>query len=418
MTTTPQETPIERVLWIGYNTHAEAVAKGIYVPDQPWTYDLHINFGRPFSRVTYAVAFGKADVDLQLTPQIRYRERAPSFPRLPKLLRLVLELPAAIRFLQRAARETDPQVVQVCGPNLCAMLVWLVPRLWRVPKMCFIEAFWETLLSHQTWAPRLARGLLPIWYRCVYRMFDGYCGAPSLDRAYYVRRGMDATRIHPWVLAIDLPALARLDARDAPSAVLAAPRPRVVSVGRLHPEKFSLDALEIFLALCRDGFPGSLVLVGDGPLRAELERRAEQAGLRDRLVITGLIPLPDGYRAVKACDLYLATMQGLALIEAMAAGMPIVAYDHETHRAMLSHGATAILVPNRDIHAAAAALLELARDDASAARLGAAAAAEVGRRYGPAEVEAILAEPLRRVARRQPAAAASDVRANVPQARA
>lgn len=395
----PRTETVDRVLWIGYTTHDEAVAKGVYVPDEPWTYDLQINFRRSFAGVGYAVPFGKADVARALTPQIAYRERGRLFPRLPKALRFVAELPSAVRFLGRVAREIDPQVVQICGPNLPALLVWLVPRLWRVPKLCFIEAFWETLLPDQAYMPRPLRAALPLWYRLVYRMFDGYCGAPSLDPGFYERRGMRSDRIYPWVQAIDLPALAALDPRDAPVAVRAAPQPRIVTVGRLHPEKLSLEALDAFVALAARGFQGSLVFVGDGPQRSEIERRAQAAGLADRVVVTGQMPLPSAHRVVKACDLYLATMQGSALLEAMAAGLPIVAYDHETHRAMITDGVTGVLVPTRDPAAAARALEALAGDPERAGRLGAAAADEVRRRFDPVAVEAILAGPLRAVAR-------------------
>lgn len=395
------EMSIERVLWIGYTTHDEAVAKGVYVPDEPWTYDLLINFGRPFSKVGYAVPFGKADVERRLSPQITYRERGPLFRRLPKLLRFLIELPAAISFLDKAAHSTDPQVIQVCGPNLPALLVWLVPRLWRVPKMCFIEAFWETLLKDQPYMSSFVQKMLPYWYRAVYRVFDGYCGTPSLDRVYYERLGMDPGRIYPWVQSIDLPSLSSLDPEHAPAEVLAAPRPRIVSVGRLHPEKHSLDALRIFVAMCQEGFEGSLVLVGDGQLRADIERRANEDGVSERVVVTGQLPLTDGHRVVKACDLYLATMQGSALLEAMAAGVPIVAYDNETHRSMIVHGQTGVLSPNRDIAAAAAALQELSMDEGEAARIGAAAKEYVQQRYAPAAVESILADPLRAVARRR-----------------
>jgi glycosyltransferase involved in cell wall biosynthesis len=399
MTAAGSEQDISRVLWIGYTTHDDAVTKGVYVPDEPWTYELSLNFGRPFQRVTYAVPFGKTDIRRPLTATIAYRERGRLFPRLPKPLRFLLELPAAIRFLARVAREADPQVVQICGPNLPALLVWMTPRLWRVPKMCFIEAFWETLLPDQPYLPVPLRTLLPLWYRLVYRVFDGYCGTPSLDPAYYERRGMRRDRIHPWVQVIDLNALAALDAADAPPEVLSAPRPRIVSVGRLHPEKLSLDALETFLALAREGFPGSLVLVGDGPLRQDIERRAAAAGCTERVRITRQLPYPAAYRAMKACDLYLATMQGAALLEAMSAGLPIVAYDNETHRAMLTDNVTAVLAPNRDPAAAAAALAALVADPERAARLGAAAAAEVRRRFDPKTVQQVLAEPLRAVAR-------------------
>lgn len=177
------EMSIERVLWIGHTTHDEAVAKGVYVPDEPWSYALLKNLGRPFSKVGYAVPFGKANFDRQLSPQITYLERGPLFRRLPKLLRFLIELPAAISFLAKAAHSTDPHVIQVSGPNLPALLVWPVPRLWRVPKMCFIEAFWETLLKDHPYMSRSVQKMLHYWYRAVYRNCDGHCDTPPLDRA-------------------------------------------------------------------------------------------------------------------------------------------------------------------------------------------------------------------------------------------
>lgn len=391
---------VERVLWIGYATHAEAVAKGIFVPEEPWTYDLAINFGKPFKDIVYTVPFGKVDVDMRYTDEIQYRERRQIFLGVPRTLRFFLEIPSAIRFLSRCAREHRPQVVQICGPHLPAVLVWLVPRLWRVPKVCFIEAFWEQILKDQDYLPRAARRILPRWYGLVYRIFDAYVGTPSLQPAYYIEKGMKQSKIHPWVQAIDLDRIASLDPAGAPEAVLKAPGPRIATVGRLHPEKLSLHALETFLELASSGFPGSLVFIGDGPLRQDITERARAAGLGDRVIITGFLPYPTAIRATKACQYYLATMQGAALIEAMAVGLPIVAYDHETHAAMIEHDVTGILVPSEQPPAAAAALAALIADPERAARLGDAAAAHIRRRFNPPSVAAILADPLRAVARR------------------
>lgn len=392
---------IERVLWVAYFTHDEAVGKGMFVPSEPWTYELFLNYRKSFAKVGYVVPFGKADGRRPLTPEIVYFERGKTWPKGPKWLRFFLELPSAIAAIHTAARDVRPQVVQVFGPNLAALLVWMTPSLWRVPKMCFIEAFWETILPFQDYIPRPIRRFLPIWYRLVYRSFDGYCGAPSLDPEFYARRGMQKGKIFPWVQAIDVDVIGELSASDAVPGVLEAKEPRIVTVGRLHPEKLSLDVLDTFLELARGGFAGSMVFVGDGPLREEIEARARQAGLGNRVVVTGALPYPDAQRAVKACDYYLATMQGSALLEAMAAALPIVAYDHETHAAMLRHDETGILVPNRDVRAAAAAIADLVREPERAARLGAAASADVRSRYDPSTVARILSEPLRAVARGQ-----------------
>lgn len=391
---------IERILWIGYTTHAEAVAKGLFVPAEPWTYELVINFRKQFTTVMYAVPFGKVDIDMSYTAEIRYLERGRLYPRLPKWLRLVFELPAVIRFLDRCAKECRPQVIQVCGPHIPAFVVWLVPRLWRIPKMCFIEAFWEDLLRHQAYMSKIVKIAMPLWYGLVYKIFDGYIGCPSLKPDFYTRRGMARNRIHPWVQPVDVDRIAALDPRDAPEIVRAAPGPRIVTVGRLHPEKLSLQALEVFLLLAARGFPGSLVFVGDGPLRQEIACRAQAAGLAHRVIMTGALPYTAANRAVKACQYYLATMQGSALIEAMAAGLPIVAYDHDTHAALIQDGVTGILVPAGQPEAAAAALAALQSDPKRAARLGAVAAAEIRRRYDPETVARILAEPLQRVGHR------------------
>lgn len=105
----------------------------------------------------------------------------------------------------------------------------------------------------------------------------------------------------------------------------ALPRPVLVSVGRLVPQKGFDDVLHAF-ALQQEG---SLVILGEGPLRPSLERLAQQLGVADRVVMPGFLHAPE--QVLQAADLYVSASHWegypLALIEAYASGLPVVARD-------------------------------------------------------------------------------------------
>ncbi len=101
------------------------------------------------------------------------------------------------------------------------------------------------------------------------------------------------------------------------------PRPVLVSVGRLGPEKGFDDLIRAF-AMQR---AGSLVILGEGSLRADLESLAREHGVADRVVLPGFLNAPE--QVMQAADLYVSSSHWegypLTLIEAYASGLPIVA---------------------------------------------------------------------------------------------
>jgi glycosyltransferase involved in cell wall biosynthesis len=383
-----------RMLMVGYATVDQAVEKGVVVRGDPLTMELHYNFDRTFEQVAYVVPFGQKTATEQLTDTIVAHELAFDRAALGGTRRLsaLFHLPKAVRFLHRIAREFKPDVLLVCGPHLPAVLVKLAPATRKLPSVCFIEAYWETLLDYQTYLPAPVRKLLPRWYNWIYRNFDRYTGAPTLTPDYYTARGMDPRRISRWIQSIDLRLFDRADTRDAPAAVRNAARPIVATVGRLYSEKLPLDALEAFAKAIHSGRPGTLVFVGGGPERANIERRAQALGIAERVIITGALPIAQAFSVMKLADFALAPMQGSALIEAMALGNAIVGYDNETARALVQNGVTGLLVPLRDVDAAADALGELMDDPARARRLGSAARHWVETNYSVGKVRELLAD--------------------------
>jgi glycogen(starch) synthase len=154
------------------------------------------------------------------------------------------------------------------------------------------------------------------------------------------------------------------------------PRPRVIFVGRLHPQKH-VDVL--VRAAAR--MPGvSVVLVGDGPERSGLERLAHRLRLTRRVHFLGFVPHDQVAGLLGAADVLAmpSTYEelGTALLEGMQAGLPIVASDTGGIPQVVEHGRTGLLVTPGDPEALAAALTRILHDRALAASLGKAASRE------------------------------------------
>lgn len=198
--------------------------------------------------------------------------------------------------------------------------------------------------------------------------------------------GVPADRVHLVENAVDVAAVAadaaagRADLRAAWS--LAPSDLAMVALGRFSPEKGHPVLLEAFRTVA-DAVPSArLVLVGDGVLEADL-RRAAATLPAGRVVFAGW--RTDPARCLGAADVFVlpSHREGLplAVLEAMAAGVPVCATRVGGVPDALDGGACGDLVPPDDAPALAAALVALLRDPARRVRLAAAAAARVRDRY-------------------------------------
>ena len=381
-----------RLLMIGYDSVEKLIADGKLRLDDLKTLELQFNFGKMFDEVLYIVPFGRKNDERRLSDTVVYRELAfeRSGSGFSKLVSGLQHVGSAIRFLNEAVTQFKPDVVQTVGPHYTAALALLAGKVRRLPKVCFIEAYWEDILPWQSYFPSLVRRVLPYWYRLVYRLFDRYSGAPSLAPIFYTSRGMAREKISPWIQPLDLSEVMEAKAEDAPPAMLSSPHPRIVVLGRLHPEKLAPDAFDIFADAVGTDLKGTLVFVGDGADRVEIEERAAQRGLSDRVVITGQVSHRIAMAALKASDFSIAPMQGSALLETLAAGLPTVAYDHETHAALIDSHDNGVLVPHRDTNAAAVELRKILLDPARASALGQKARDRVAERYNVEAMRSLL----------------------------
>lgn len=139
--------------------------------------------------------------------------------------------------------------------------------------------------------------------------------------------------------------------------------PTILFVGRLEKRK-GLKFLLRAMGAVWEKVPGArLVVVGRGPLlddyRALVERRHVSA-----VEFKGFVPSEDLARYYRSCDVFCAPSTGqesfgIVLLEAMAAGKPIVASDIPGYRQVVNHGIEGLLVPPKDERALADALVKV-----------------------------------------------------------
>lgn len=119
-------------------------------------------------------------------------------------------------------------------------------------------------------------------------------------------------------------------------------------VARMSPEKNHEELLRV-LADCRDTLPDRLCLslLGDGPLRADLERLCTELGLNDLVRFFGHVAAPQAHLRTSNALLLPSLREGqpLVILEALTVGTPVVATDTPGSRSALKDGIFGVLVP-------------------------------------------------------------------------
>ncbi|MCD6416833.1 MAG: glycosyltransferase family 4 protein [Planctomycetes bacterium] len=151
----------------------------------------------------------------------------------------------------------------------------------------------------------------------------------------------------------------------------------VASFGEVKGHTYLIDACR---ALRERGVDFTCHLVGDGPLRQAITNQITATGLTDHFVLHGALPRQKVAQLLKEADAAVLTSvltergdrEGIpvALMEAMAAGLPVVASDISGIPELVTHEETGLLAPPRDSRAIADALERLSADPDLRRRLG------------------------------------------------
>jgi len=208
---------------------------------------------------------------------------------------------------------------------------------------------------------------LPLLTRVLYPRADGFVAVTEevLDDYHHARTVMSAQRRLAIPNPLDVPNI-QMRARMIPSHpwLREKIRPVIVSVGRLVPEKSHALLLDAFgMALQKVDL--GLVILGRGPLEKRLRNLVRERGLENHVDFAGWRDNP--WCEVAQADLFVHPSAyetfGLAIAEAMACGVPVVATDAlgGGPRYILGGGRFGVLVPRGDVQALGRAMLETLR---------------------------------------------------------
>lgn len=277
----------------------------------------------------------------------------------------------AFRRLVARLRQDRPDVLQT---NSTVSGVWgrLAARLAGVPRVVSLE---HTTHADLPASSRLANGItLPI-ADAVVCVSDAVADSlPGWERLLLRAR----TAVQVIHNGVDLDHFtARTDVDDGDAG------PRVVgTVGRLIPAKGYGDLLRAWLRVIRAVPSARLRVVGDGPLREELESRAADLGVADAVTFTGYRPDPrPEYRRFDVA-VFPSHREGFGLTaaQAMATGVPVVVSDLPALREVV--GEAGVTVPRGDSGALGEAIADLLESPARRSELAEAGRARIESRFG------------------------------------
>jgi glycosyltransferase involved in cell wall biosynthesis len=267
--------------------------------------------------------------------------------------------------LGRAAREVAGHLLSVGADVLCCngykpdVIGWRAARLAGVPVVAVSHGW-----TAATWKVRINEAI----DRLVLRWMDRVVCVSAAQAARVRRAGVNPERITVIRNAIHTEPFESFDPsyRAQMQTWFWQPRTRLIAAaGRLSPEK-GFDQLIAAAALVAKQDAGAgFVLFGEGPLRETLARQIDASGLAGKFVLAGF--RGDVERFLPCCDVVVLSSwtEGLPVIvlEALAAGVPVVATTAGGTPEVVNHDVNGYLVPPGNPAALAQRICEILSDE-------------------------------------------------------
>jgi glycosyltransferase involved in cell wall biosynthesis len=319
------------------------------------------------SRVDELVLFGRLDPSPGRTHYVVPDSvRFVPLPHYPRVTALAAQARALRGTRAAFARELDQlDAVWIFGPHPIALVLAATARRRGTPLFLGVRQEYRQYIAGRLpsrkwlWAVAVAE-VLERGFRALGRSAPTVAVGETLAAAYSSGQAPVLSTGFSLVGEADLiePSEARVDWGE---------EWRILSVGRLDPEKNPLLLVDVLQRLRRRDARWRMTIAGDGVLGGELARRAAAAGLSDAIELVGYVAQGDALRSLyRRHDVFLhvSLTEGLpqVLVEAQAAGLPLVATAVGGVASAVGDNGSALLVPPRDADAAADALTRISGD--------------------------------------------------------
>jgi glycosyltransferase involved in cell wall biosynthesis len=263
-------------------------------------------------------------------------------------------------------------VLRAYKHNFPALEAYLVSCLIGIPFIVDISGNYE-LIRRLTGKPFYFRTLskIPIARIMAPPLINWLLGLPLKHASFVLGRNKNNYE-HAFALGAPVERLSMLRISNFNSvfnnynAAQLPPRPLeypyLLFVGRLVAIKYPMDVIEAFDRAAVDLPEHRLVIIGDGSLRAVVERRIESSPYKDRILFLGACSTDVVFIWTVHAQIAVCPFSGSTLAEAMLCGIPVVAYDIEGHGEIVIDQYTGYIVPFRNIEELSHTIVATARD--------------------------------------------------------
>lgn len=209
-------------------------------------------------------------------------------------------------------------------------------------------------------------------YQRLFEMAAGVIGPSRFITDKLHAAGCPADKLHVVPCGVDISAIHPAEPTGAD----------LLAVGRLTEKKAPLATINAFAKVKAQMPDARLTMLGDGPLLEAAKAEVARLGLDDAVSLLGMVSAAEVHAAMRSSRIFMqhsitaknGDVEGLpvAILEAMAAGLPVVSTLHSGIPEAVQDGETGFLVAEHDAGAMAARTLELLKDSKLAANMGAA----------------------------------------------
>jgi glycosyltransferase involved in cell wall biosynthesis len=297
----------------------------------------------------------------------------------------------------RACRKESHAAVHEWKPDLVHVHWWfpngmalLALRPLPVPTVLTSHGTDLFLLDRKTSARGFARRV----FRAAQKVT--VISSPLVDRV--VSLGVSLHNITVIPMPVDRSLLAQTDVALRESRSEAGRTVHLLFVGRLTERKGTEFAIRALKLLLERGVKAELTVVGDGPLRFELDALCDELKLGTAVHFLGMLPPRDVIARMRDADVFLMPAItdakgeqegfGMVIVEAMFSGLPVVASASGGITDIIRDGENGLLVEERNVEALAAAVVRLARNTELARKLTEAARQSVLQQFHPDAIAA------------------------------
>jgi len=328
--------------------HRKYGTLNVYFRDNPSNYFEHC----------YRFLMGPNNCRLELREDFTVYERKipANVMKLTYLAKLVLEI-SALTLRNRVA------ILHARDPYYCGLVMWAVSNITRTPFCVSLHADYD--LAYATTGRSESQVILGS--RAIAKKLERFVlsHAPMVlpiresIAKYAIGSGARPDRIRIIPHGIDLTPYKSDDGTECRKLFQLDDKKVVCSVGRLTKYNYPYDVIEVARLINQKRNDTIFFMVGIGSERSNLEAKCRELNLTDSVRFVGFQPQQMIPSIRMMADVNLCLMAGFSLIEACAAGRPVIAYDVDWHYELVKNGETGYLVPEKNVEAVAEAICQI-----------------------------------------------------------